>query len=115
LAQLLSDTARNFFAPNNSDWQSILTNGTSFHFKGEKNQGIIYGTQGITDANFFSLYGQTGDYYFVETGNLLLKKGLIACPTLIEHRSLSIAHVHSHFTLYVFFLSYILFTAVLVT
>lgn len=42
-AQLLSDTARQFFAPYNSDWQSILTNGTSFHSKGEKDQGVIYG------------------------------------------------------------------------
>ena len=44
-AQLLSDTARNFFDPYNSDWQSILTNGTSFYVKGEKNQGVIYGAQ----------------------------------------------------------------------
>ncbi len=43
--QLLSDTAHNFFAPHNSDWQSILTNGTSFYFKGEKDQGVIYGAQ----------------------------------------------------------------------
>jgi len=39
----------------------------------------------LPGPNLFSLYGRTGDYYFVEAGNLLLKKDLIKCPTLLEH------------------------------
>lgn len=36
----------------------------------------------------YSLYGLTGDYYFVETGNLLLKEHLIVCPTLTASKPL---------------------------
>ncbi|CAE6445874.1 unnamed protein product, partial [Rhizoctonia solani] len=45
-----------------STWDSILSNGTSYERKGDKDSGLIY-----------------GDYYALQAGNSMLKLGLATC------------------------------------